>query len=124
MVSTGTCVIGVVARNDQGEFLMGMNRSLPDVSGPLAAEAEALRVGVQLIHTITNGPVIMEIDSLELLGLWRNRASQRSPFTSIFSDIQDLASSFSSFCVMHVPHMVNMAAYRCAHYANASAAQF
>lgn len=116
MVSTGTCVIGVVARNDQGEFLMGMNRSLP--------EAEALRVGVQLIHTITNGPVIMEIDSLELLGLWRNRASQRSPFTSIFSDIQDLASSFSSFCVMHVPRMVNMAAYRCAHYANASAAQF
>jgi len=76
--------IGAVARDDEGEFLLATTRRLPAVASALAAEAEALRAGVQLIHTVTNGPVIMETDSLELLGLWNNRASQRSVFAPIF----------------------------------------
>ena len=63
---------------------------------------------------MTNGPVIMETDSLELLGLWNNRASQRSEFAPIFEDIQGLASSFSSFCVVHVKRTANGAAHACA----------
>ena len=106
--------IGAVARDDEGEFLLATTRRLPAVASALAAEAEALRAGVQLIHTVTNGPVIMETDSLELLDLWNNRASQRSVFAPIFDDIQGLASSFSSFCVVHVKRTANGAAHACA----------
>ena len=87
--------IGAVARDAEGVFLMAMTRRLPAVASALAAEAEALRAGVQLIHTVTNGPVMLETDSLEVVALWNNRATQRSEFTPIFDDIQELASSFS-----------------------------
>jgi ribonuclease HI len=61
--------VGAVARNDVGEFVMAMNKQLPVVASPLAAEVEALRAGAQMIHTVTQEPVIMETDSLELVGL-------------------------------------------------------
>ena len=41
--------IGAVARDDMGEFLLATTRRLPAVASALAAEAEALRAGVQLI---------------------------------------------------------------------------
>ena len=113
--------IGAVARDAEGEFLMAMTRRLPAVASALAAEAEALRAGVQLIHTVTNGPMMLETDSLEVVALWNNRATQRSEFTPIFDDIQDLASSFSSFCIMHVKRTANMAAHACAHFVASSA---
>ena len=43
--------IGAVARDAEGVFLMAMTRRLPAVASALAAEAEALRAGVQLIHS-------------------------------------------------------------------------
>jgi len=60
--------IGAVARDDAGVFLMAVSRRLPVVASALAAEAEALRAGVHMIHTVTQGSVIMETDSLELAG--------------------------------------------------------
>jgi hypothetical protein len=39
-----------------------------------------------MIYRVTTGPVIMETDSLELVGLWKNGTSQRSQYTPIFSE--------------------------------------
>ena len=74
-----------------------MTKRLPAVASALAAEAEALRAGVQLIYSVSHGAMIVETDSLELVGLWNNKETQRSEFTPIFSDIQEMSSSFSSF---------------------------
>ena len=62
----------------------------------------------------------LTLDSLEVVGLWNNRATQRSEFAPIFDDIQELASSFSSFCIVHVKRTANRAAHACAHFAASS----
>ena len=115
--------MGAVARDVAGDFLMAMIRRLLAVASTLAAEAEArLRAGVQLIHSVTQGAVILETDSLELVGLWNNKETQRSEFTPIFSDIQEMSSGFStSFNVLHARRSANKAAHVCASFAEHSA---
>jgi ribonuclease HI len=100
---------------------MAMTRRLAGVASPLAAEAEALRAGVQMIQTVTQGHVILESDSAEVVSLWSNRRNQRSSFTPIFNDIQEIVSSFASFCIVHVRRSANKAAHECARFASASA---
>ena len=63
-----------------------ITRRLTRVAPALSSEAEALRAGVQMIHSVTSGPVIMETDSLELVNLWKHKATQRSEFAPIFQD--------------------------------------
>jgi len=121
VAETNAGAIGAVARDDAGDFLMAMTKRLPAVASALAAEAEALRAGVQLIYSVSHGSVIMETDSLELVGLWNNKETQRSEFTPIFSDIQEMSSSFSSFYVVHARRSANKAAHVCASYAEHSA---
>jgi len=74
-----------------------------------------------MIHTMTTGPVWMETDSMEVVDLWNNRTFQRSEYAPIFNDIQELASSFSSFYVMHAKRTANQAAHACARHAASSA---
>jgi hypothetical protein len=62
----------------------------------------------------------METDSLELVNLWKHRATQRSEFGQIPQDIQDLASSFASFSVMYARRTANRAAHACAQFAASS----
>ena len=90
---------------------------MPGVSSALAAEAEALREGVRLVHSVTTGSVVMETDSLELVSLRSKRAFQRSEFASVFYDIKELAASFSSFSVVHARRSANKAAHACAKFA-------
>jgi hypothetical protein len=54
-------------RDAEGSFLLATSRRLQAVQSALTAEAEALRGGVRLIHSVTTGPVVMETDSLELV---------------------------------------------------------
>jgi ribonuclease HI len=118
--ASNVAVVGAVARNEGGEFLMAITRRLTRVASALFSEAEALRAGVQMIHSVTSGPVIMETDSLELVNLWKHRATQRSEFGQILQDIQDLASSFASFSVMYARRTANRVAHACAQFAASS----
>ena len=110
----GSGAAGAVARDSEGSFLMASTRRLPGVSSALAAEAEALREGVRLVHSVTTGSVVMETDSLELVSLWSKRAIQRSELAPVFYDIKELAASFSSFSVVHARRSANKAAHVCA----------
>jgi hypothetical protein len=53
--------------------------------------------------------------------MWNNRATQRSEYALIFHDIQELASSFSSFCVVHVKRTANRVAHASIQFAASSA---
>jgi hypothetical protein len=99
---------------------MAITRRLTSVASALSSKVEALCAGVQMIHSVTSGPVIMETDSLELVNLWNHRATQRSEFAPILQDIQDLASSFASFLVMYARLTTNRAAHVCAQFAASS----
>jgi ribonuclease HI len=113
----GSGAVGAVVRDAEGSFLLVTSRRLQAVQSALTAEAEALRDGVRLIHSVTTGPVVMENDSLELVSLWRKRSFQRSELVSIFRDIDDLAESFSSLFVEHARRSANKAAHACAKFA-------
>ena len=56
-----------------------------------------------------------------VVGLWNNKEIQRSEFTTVFRDIQELSSSFSSFRVVHARRSANKAAHVCASFAEHSA---
>jgi ribonuclease HI len=109
--------VGAVARNAEGEFLMRLTKRRASVASALTTEAEALRIGLQMIHSATGGSVIMETDSLQLVNLWHNRNLQRSELAPIFLNIQELALSFSSFSVVHAKRSANRAAHTCAQFA-------
>jgi hypothetical protein len=72
-----------------------------------------------MIHTVTIGPVIMETDSMELVNLWNKREVQRSEFTPLFHEVQEVASS--SFCVVYTKRSANRVAHACAKFAFSSA---
>jgi ribonuclease HI len=114
LTEEGIGAVGAVARDSDGNFVMAISRRLPAVSSALAAEAVALREGVNLIHMVTTGPVVLETDSLELVHLWDRRATQRSEFTSLFREVEDMSGAFSSFSVMHTRRTTNTAAHLCA----------
>jgi hypothetical protein len=58
-------------------------------------------------------PVILESHSLELVHLWNKRRAIQE-LAPLFSDVEDLAASFSSFSVVHARRTANLAAHSCA----------
>jgi ribonuclease HI len=107
---------GAVARDSDGNFLMAMSRKLLTVPSALAAEAKTLREGVRLVHPVTTGHVVLETGCLEIVSLWKKRATptQPSELTPILHDIQELSASFSSFSIVHARRTTNNAAHACA----------
>ena len=88
-------------------------RLLDSAASALLTEAEALRDGLRLIPQGTLERVTAETDSQELVSLWRSRGEDRSELTAIFSDVQDLAATFTSFELVHVRRSANFAAHLC-----------
>jgi hypothetical protein len=56
----------------------------------------------------------MEMDCLELVNLWNNRCNSRSIMAPILLDFGELASSFTSFSILHVMRTANYPAHLCA----------
>lgn len=105
---------GAVIRRADGSFIAASARRLDSVASALLTEVEALRDGLRLIPQGTLERVTAETDSQELVSLWRSRGEDRSELTAIFSDVQDLAATFTSFELVHVRRSANFAAHLCA----------
>ena len=58
--------------------------------------------------------VIMEVDCLEVADQWVARQDSRSVIALFLFEIEDLASSFSSFSIQHVKRHANTSAHLCA----------
>jgi hypothetical protein len=97
-----------------GNFHAASARWLDSVESVLLAEVEALRDGVRFIQEGTRERVIVETDSQELVSLWNNRRKYRSEITAIMDAVEEMASNFTSFQVIHARRSANFAAHLCA----------
>uniref|UniRef100_A0ACD6ATW4 Uncharacterized protein n=1 Tax=Avena sativa TaxID=4498 RepID=A0ACD6ATW4_AVESA len=61
--------------------------------------------------------VICESDCAELVNLWRGRKTQRSALAPMFSEIDEMSSSFELFEFSFVGRNANKVAHECARYA-------
>jgi ribonuclease HI len=107
---------GGVARTATS-FIGAWSKPLVGVTDPLVAEALALREGVIFAKLRGFTQVVMEVDCLELVDHWTMRQGSRSLIAPVFIEIEELASSFTSFVIQHVKRHSNNSAHLCARFA-------
>jgi len=116
----GTGAAGAVVRDSSGNFWAASARWLGPVGSTLIAEAEAIRDGLRLIPQGTMEHIIGETDAQEVVALWKNRTRQRSKIAAILKEIQEIASAFTSFELIHVRREAKFVAHTCARFASSS----
>ena len=87
----GTGASGIVIRNDRGEAIAGAGDPFNNLLDVTMSEATTLRRGLQLIDDHGCVPVIVEIDSLELVESFNGVIEIWSPYTAILMDYFQLA---------------------------------
>ena len=92
-------------------------RWMDSLGSALLAEAEAFRDGVRLIPQGTMEHISVETDSQELTLLWKNRRRNLSEIYVILEEVEEMASYFSTFRVIHTRRLANFAAHLCAQHA-------
>ena len=117
-------VTGAVVRNSAGFLLMASAGWLDSTGSALLVEAEALWDDIRIIPEGTTEHIMVEIDSQELVTLWKNRGKHRSEIKVILNDVEEMISNFNSFQVLHVKRSANFAAHLYAQHASSFLASF
>ena len=68
-------------------------------------------------HEVPWSTILVETDSQELALLWKNRRRNLSEISVILDEVEEMASYFSSFRVIHTRRSANFAAHLCAQHA-------
>jgi ribonuclease HI len=107
---------GGVARDERG-FRAAWCRLYHGISDPLSVEALAFRDAVAFAQTQGYVRIWCESDCAELVSLWKERKNQRSLLAPLFSEIDDISSSFKFFDFSFVGRLANKVVHECARYA-------
>jgi ribonuclease HI len=107
----GTGAIGAVVRDSSGSFREASARWLGHVGSALIAEAEAIQDDLHLITVGTGEHIVAKSDAQEAVSLGKNRTKQWSEISTILNEIEELASAFTSFEMIHVRREANFAAH-------------
>ena len=86
----GTGAIAAVLRNSRGEALAGVAEVFDHASNP-AAEAMAIRRGLQLLQDIACSRVIVEADSLEIINTCNGVSDVLAPYSAIMANCFQIA---------------------------------
>jgi ribonuclease HI len=114
-----------VIRQSDGSFVGAAASWLPSVASALVAEAEACRAGLRLALNMPElSRMILETDSLQLVSLWNSRRHQRLDIAVILKERDEMVSSLTSFCFVHVKRSTNSAAHLCARQVSPSSPSF
>lgn len=95
-------------------FLGTWSKPLLGVTDPFIAELLAFREGMIFAQLRGFSHVVMEIDCLELVNIWKSRDNSRSIVAPIFEELEDISASFASLMVTHVGRSCNVPAHQCA----------
>ena len=95
-------------------FLGAWSKSLPGITDPFIAELLAFRKGMIFAQLRGFSHVVMEIDCLELVNIWKSRGNSRSIAAPILEELEEISASFASFSVTHVSREINIPAHQCA----------
>ncbi|KAL9443800.1 hypothetical protein AB3S75_017056 [Citrus x aurantiifolia] len=103
--------LGVVIRNPQGQVIVAAVKSTKFQDNVTAAEAEAVKWGLEIALEARLAAVIIETDCIEVANLANSKTSSRKEIVWTISDIHSYKEKFQSFLIQHVPRCCN----RCAH---------
>lgn len=101
--------VGGVFRNQWGGFLLGYASRMGS-SSVLAAELNAVWMGIELSHLKKFKKVVIETDSLRAVRMIRDGCSSIHPLFNLVSDIQRLLSVDGEFSLAHVLREANQLA--------------
>jgi ribonuclease HI len=113
--------LGVIVRNENGDCIAAMHRSLPFISSAFQAEAEACRIG--LLMAIQHGwdNILLETDCSALNTALANLEVDLSDVGCIVKDCREYLKNFASISVSHIYREANGVAHRLARLASFSA---
>ena len=106
--------IGVVVRDEKGQCIAALSRSLSHVSSALHAEAEACRAGLLLATYQGWDDLIIETDCAMVATAIASSSDDYSQIGRIVGDCQGFLNSFNSIEVRHVYREANRVAHRLA----------
>jgi hypothetical protein len=95
-------------------FLGAWSKPLLGVTDPFIAELLALREGMIFAQLRGFSHVVMEIDCLELVNIWKSRGNSHSIATPILEELEEISASFASLTVTHIGRSCNVPAHQCA----------
>ena len=103
-----------VLRNEKGEALAGGGDVLMNILNANRSEALAFKRGLQLVETLGCRPVLVESDSLQLVGAFNGVVEIWSPYTAIVMDCFQIATRIGQVKVQFCPREANMVAHKIA----------
>ncbi|XBH77885.1 hypothetical protein VPH35_104270 [Triticum aestivum] len=103
--------IGVVGRDDRGQFVVACSEPIEGSLEPEMAEAMALRRVVLLAHDVQVSDVIFASDCLSLVQRINSPMSDCSSVGVVVADIKSMSESFSSVSFKHVRRHLNVPAH-------------
>ncbi|KAK9943538.1 hypothetical protein M0R45_009143 [Rubus argutus] len=108
--------IGIVVRDDTGQWVCGKCMTVSDVTSPEQVEALAGRFVVRMAQECGFSPVVFETDSMILTTAIRQQ-SYTSLIGPVYEDIVDGLSTMPGSSFHHVFRQANEAAHHLAHHA-------
>ncbi|KAH9800272.1 hypothetical protein KPL71_000599 [Citrus sinensis] len=103
--------LGVVIRNPQGQIIVAAVKSTKFQDNVTAAEAEAVKWGLEIALEARLATVIIETDCIEVANLANSKTSSRKEIMWTISDIHSYKEKFQSLSIQHVPRCCNSCAH-------------
>ncbi|KAH9761875.1 putative reverse transcriptase/RNA-dependent DNA polymerase [Citrus sinensis] len=103
--------LGVVIRNPQGQIIVAAIKSTKFQDNVTAAEAEAVKWGLEIALEARLAAVIIETDCIEVANLANSKTSSKKEIMWTISDIHSYKEKFQSLSIQHVPRCCNSCAH-------------
>jgi hypothetical protein len=103
--------LGVIARDEHGNVCFSAARVLPNCSSAREAELEAIKDGLSLAATWTQGQIICETDCLVAASAINKPGRDLSQLCHIINDIKDVLASGVGSSVVYINRTCNHVAH-------------
>ncbi|KAH9800274.1 hypothetical protein KPL71_000599 [Citrus sinensis] len=100
-----------VSKNPQGQIIVAAVKSTKFQDNVTAAEAEAVKWGLEIALEARLATVIIETDCIEVANLANSKTSSRKEIMWTISDIHSYKEKFQSLSIQHVPRCCNSCAH-------------
>lgn len=107
---------GVVIRGDTGNFVAGFCKNFRDIFSPIQAETLALRDGVVWAATRGFHKIVVEGDSLQIVGALTDASPNLSTTGQIMDDVKHWLPTITEEVCTHIRRQANTVAHRLARF--------
>lgn len=108
--------IGAILRDHSGNFIAAYTLYLPSVSSAKAAEARAMKEGLDLANRMGCSNIVAESDSMEIIDACTGESTWFDESAAIFADCVDMATLIGKVSFVHCPRNANRVAHEIARF--------